>query len=247
MKKKNAFFDRFSPKKSFVEAGFLNGLTDIHSHYLPGVDDGFQTVEETVQALSTMVEHGVKRIYFTPHIMADIPKNRPGFLQERFAGFQKEAPAGIELRLAAEYMLDVGFYAQQEEGLLTLGGRHVLIEMSYLSPSLELINVIYDLQLKEYVPLLAHPERYLFMDKAQYSELKAKGCKYQLNLMSLSGQYGRRAQDVAWFLLQNGMYDFVGSDIHRLNVFLHNVNHLKLTLKEQNLLQDLIRQNDLLW
>jgi Capsular polysaccharide biosynthesis protein len=247
MKKKSSFFDRFASKKTAIEAGFLNGLTDIHSHYLPGVDDGFQTAEETAQALNAMIKQGVRRVYFTPHVMADIPENRPAFLQKRFADFQKEAPAGIELRLAAEYMLDVGFYGQQEDGLLTLGDKHVLIEMSYLSPSPELIHVIYDLQLKGYIPLLAHPERYLFMDQTQYCDLKAKGCKYQLNLMSLSGQYGERAQDVAWFLLQKGLYDFVGSDIHRLNVFLHHMNRLKLTLKEQNLLQSLIRQNDLLW
>lgn len=247
MKKKSSVFDRFSSKKNFIEAGFLNGFTDIHSHYLPGVDDGFQTVEDTLQALHTMVEQGVKRIYFTPHVMADIPANRPGFLKERFTAFLQDAPAGIELRLAAEYMLDAAFFKQQEEGLLPLGNKHVLIEMSYLSPSPELINVIYDLQLKEYIPLLAHPERYLFMDEQQYRELKAKGCKYQLNLMSLSGQYGRRAHDVAWFLLQQGLYDYAGTDIHHLNAFLHNMNHLKINKKEQNLLQNLIRQNDLLW
>lgn len=247
MKKKSAFFDRFATKKTFSEAGLLTGFTDIHSHYLPGVDDGFQKAEDTIAALIEMRDQGVKRVYFTPHVMADTPANRPDFLKARFADFQKIAPEGIELKLAAEYMLDADFCKQEEEGLLTLGGGHVLIEMSYLQPSPELINVIYSLQLKEYTPLLAHPERYVFMDKKQYYDLKKRGCKYQLNLMSLSGQYGMRAQDVAWFLLQNELYDFVGSDIHRLNVFRHNVNHLKLTLKEQKMLQKLILQNDLLW
>lgn len=247
MKKKVPFSDRFATKKTFLETGLLAGLTDIHSHYLPGVDDGFQTVEDTTAALLEMGRLGVKRIYFTPHVMADIPANRPDFLYARFADFLKIAPEGIDLRVAAEYMLDAGFYKQMEEGLMTLGGKHVLIEMSYLSPSPELINIIYTLQLKEYTPILAHPERYMFMDEGQYRDLKKKGCKFQLNLMSLSGQYGMRAQDVAWFLLQNELYDFVGSDIHRLNVFLHNVNHLKLTLKEQKMLQKLICQNDLLW
>lgn len=247
MRKKSSFFDCFSSKNSFLEIGLLNGLTDIHSHYLPGVDDGFQRVEDTVEALTVMLTYGVKRIYFTPHIMDDMPENCPRFLNEQFAAFQSQAPAGIELKLAGEYMLDAGFFKQQEEGLLTLGGNHVLVEMSYLSPPPELIPIIYDLQLKDYVPLLAHPERYLFMDEAQYRDLKDKGCKYQLNLMSLSGQYGPRAHDVAWFLLENGLYDFAGSDIHQLNVFLHNVNRLKLTLKEQKMLQNLILQNDLLW
>ena len=114
-------------------------------------------------------------------------------------------------------------------------------------PSPELINIIYDLQLKDYIPLLAHPERYVFMDEAEYKSLKEKGCRFQLNLMSLSGQYGGRAYDVAWFLLQNDMYDFVGTDIHHLRVLQHNMGHLKLTVKELDLLHKLIRQNDLLW
>lgn len=230
-----------------MEAGLLKGFTDIHTHYLPGVDDGFQQAEDVEVALETMLEWGVSKIYFTPHVMADYPRNKPDYLREQFGQFLREAPAGLELRLAAEYMLDASFYDREKEGLLSLGNRHVLIEMSYLSPSPELINIIYDLQLKEYIPLLAHPERYLFMDEHQYRELKAKGCKYQLNLMSLAGQYGKRAYDVAWYLLQNGLYDFAGTDIHHLRAFRYNMDRLMLTSNEICLLQNLIRQNDLLW
>lgn len=247
MKKKETFFYRFQSKKTVLEAELLKNLTDIHSHYLPGVDDGFQEKEKAASALEAMVEWGVKRVYFTPHVMGDLSENKPAFLKERFADFCKEAPAGIELRLGAEYMLDASFFDHLEEGLLPLGKKHVLIEMSYMYPSPELMNIIYDLQTRGYVPLLAHPERYVFMDESQYKELKEKGCRYQLNLMSLSGQYGRRAYDVAWYLLQQGMYDFVGSDIHHLNVFRHNMKQLKLTEQEQELLRKLIRQNDLLW
>jgi len=247
MRKKETVVDYFSSKKTIPEAALLQGLTDIHSHYLPGVDDGFQEKKDAVEALEEMVRLGVRRVYFTPHIMADLPKNHPAFLKERFDLFVKEAPSTIELRLAGEYMLDAAFFDQEKEGFLTIGKNHVLIEMSYMYASPELENIIYDLQIKDYVPLLAHPERYMFMDERKYRSVKRKGCRFQLNILSLSGQYGRRAQDVAWFLLQHGMYDFVGTDIHHLNVFLHNMKRLKLSTKEQELLRKLIRQNDLLW
>ncbi len=247
MKKKVSIIDRFASRKSFLEAGLLKGFTDVHTHYLPAVDDGFRQAEGAIEALKTMVSLGVKRVWMTPHVMEDIPQNRPAFLKERFAGFVPLAPEGIELRLAAEYMLDGGFQKQQEEGLLTLGGNHVLIEMSYMAASPSLLNVVYDLQIKGYKPLLAHPERYLYLREADYLDLKEKGCRFQLNLMSLSGQYGQESREVAWYLLQNGMYDFVGSDIHNLQVFMHNVNRMKLTLKEQKLIQELSSQNDLLW
>ncbi|MDD4515299.1 CpsB/CapC family capsule biosynthesis tyrosine phosphatase [Massilibacteroides sp.] len=247
MKKKKSLFYRFSAKRSFLETDLLSGFTDIHSHYLPGVDDGFQTKEDAINALDAMIDVGVKRVYLTPHVMADLPENYPDFLKERFLNFQQDAPKGVELRLAAEYMLDADFFKQKQAGLLPIGKNYILIEMSYMYPSPELINIIYDLQVTGFVPLLAHPERYLFMDEGQYKMLKEKGCKYQLNLMSLSRQYGERVFDTAWYLLQHGMYDFVGTDIHQLRVFLHNMTHLKLTTKEQDLLYNLIRQNERLW
>lgn len=246
MKKKKALFHRFQPKKTALEAGILNNLTDIHSHYLPDVDDGFEKTEDTIAALRVMVDWGVKCIYFTPHVMSDLPCNKREFLKERFADFLKIAPDGITFRLGAEYMLDASFYDHMKDGLLPLGENHVLIEMSYMSPSPQLTNIIYDLQMQNYIPLLAHPERYLFMSEKQYGELKEKGCRFQLNLTSLAGQYGQRVHDVAWFLLQQGMYDFVGSDIHNLNVFRHKVNLLRLTKEEQELVHKLVRKNDLL-
>ena len=100
MKKRTSFTHCFSTKKSALDVSLLQGFTDIHTHYLPGVDDGFQTEEDTIRALEEMIRWGVKRVYFTPHAMADLPDNRPVFLKERFARFQSNAPAGIELRLS---------------------------------------------------------------------------------------------------------------------------------------------------
>ena len=199
MKKKSNLFDIFVKKHNFCDTELLKKGTDIHSHCLPGVDDGIQSIEEAIQALTAMKKYGVECIYFTPHVMEDYPKNSADFLKERFVEFQQEvADIDIEIVLAAEYMLDASFYKHLENGeLLCLKGNYLLIEMSYLSPSPDLENIIYNLQLKGYHPILAHPERYLFMDEKDYDHLKQFGCKYQLNLMSLSGQYGKRAYNVA--------------------------------------------------
>jgi len=244
MKKKTNFLDIFIKKTTFWDAELLRGRADIHSHCLPKVDDGMQSVEEAVEALIAMARHGVERVFFTPHVMEDYPENSTAFLKERFAEFQKIVSKNctIEVILAAEYMLDAAFYKHLGE-LLCFKDNHLLIEMSYLSPSPNLDNTIYNLQVKGYNPILAHPERYLFMDREDYQHLKHIGCKYQLNLMSLSGQYGKRAYDVGWYLLQNGLYDFAGTDMHNYKVFHRSMSRLKLTKQEITLIQNLIDKN----
>ena len=244
MKRKSNPLDIFSKKNNLWNTKLLRGWGDIHSHCLPGVDDGMQSVEEVVEALVSMAKQGVKRVYFTPHVMEDYPKNRTTFLKERFAELQRDVSLDIEVALAAEYMLDASFHKHLTEGeLLCFKDNHILIEMSYLSPSPDLDSTIYDLQIKGYRPILAHPERYLFMDKEDYKHLKHIGCKYQLNLMSLSGQYGKRAYNVGWYLLQNGLYDFAGTDMHNYKVFEKSMSRLKLTKREAKLIQNLIEKN----
>ncbi len=247
MKKKSSLFYCFIPKKSAWQTDLLEGMTDIHSHYLPGVDDGMRTVDESVKALEEMRNRGVKHVYLTPHIMSELESNRPGFLRQQFSSLLQKAPEGIALRLAGEYMLDAAFDGQMKEGLLTLSDKYVLIEMSYMYPSPELNSVVYNLQVKGFQPIIAHPERYMFMERADYTTLKEKGCLYQLNLLSLSGQYGKRAYDVAWYLLQHGFYDFAGTDIHSYRILREALERLKLSLPEKNLIRSLIGRNDLLW
>ena len=244
MTRKSSLFDIFIKKTSFWEINLLKGITDIHSHYLPEVDDGMKTFEESIDALSSMKEHGVKRVYLTPHIVADYPKNNADFLKGQFVEFQKKASTGIELILAAEYMLDASFFLHMEDELLCLKDNHVLIETPFLSPSPELDNAIYNLQVRGYHPILAHPERYLYMDKDDYNSVKSKGCKFQMNLMSLSGLYGKRPYDVAWYLLEKGLYDFTGTDIHNYKVFQKSMSRLKMSKREITLICDLIAQND---
>jgi len=234
---------KYGKKTEFWNTGLLNGAIDIHSHYLPGVDDGMKSMEEAIGAITKMAEHGVKRIYLTPHVMEDYPENTTTYLREQFNKFREKVPDGIELSLAAEYMLDTSFYKHLEGELLTLKNKHTLIEMSYFSPSPELNNAIYRLQLKGYTPILAHPERYRYMSKESLRHTKELGCKYQLNLMSLSGLYGKRVSEIAWSMLKEGEYDFLGTDIHNYSVFHRNVSHLRLADNETILIKNLIEKN----
>lgn len=222
-------FSFLLPKKNVVHTNLLRGSVDVHSHLLPGVDDGVQSGEDMAAALKEMQEAGVERVFLTPHVMADLPENRRGFLLERFAGIRQPVPGGIELRLAAEYMLDAGFRSQIEEGLLTYADRQVLVETSYLAPPPGYRELLYELRLEGYIPVLAHPERYMYMTKEDYFHLKDKGYKFQLNLFSLAGMYGEHAVKRAEFLMKEGFYDYVGSDLHRPGYYSRNLLHLKLS------------------
>jgi len=111
-------FSWLSSETNILKSGLLKGMTDIHAHLLPGVDDGMASVEESLAAIEYLYEIGVRRIFLTPHIMEDIIENHPDFLQKRFEEFCKKNKSPVELRLAGEYMLDTGFKKQTEEGLL---------------------------------------------------------------------------------------------------------------------------------
>ena len=168
-------FSLLFPKKNAVHTDLLRGTADVHSHLLPGVDDGVQSADDMQAALNAMQEAGVERVFLTPHVMADLPDNRRSYLQDRFACMKQFAPEGVELRLAAEYMLDAGFRLQMADGLLTYADRQVLVETSYLSPPPDYLNLLYELSLEGYTPVLAHPERYMYMTKEDYFRLKDKG------------------------------------------------------------------------
>ena len=161
-------FSLLFPKKNAVHTDLLRGTADVHSHLLPGVDDGVQSADDMQAALNAMQEAGVERVFLTPHVMADLPDNRRSYLQDRFACMKQFAPEGIELKLAAEYMLDAGFRLQMADGLLTYEDRQVLVETSYLSPPPDYLNLLYELSLEGYTPVLAHPERYMYMTKEDY-------------------------------------------------------------------------------
>lgn len=203
-------------KHTVSESGILTGFTDWHSHLLPGVDDGVQMMEEFLQILSIYEQSGIKEVWLTPHIMEDMP-NRTEDLKERFAELDAAYQGTVTLHLAAENMLDNLLEKRLERNdLLPLGedGTHLLVETSYFNPPMELNNILLRIKAKGYVPVLAHPERYAYMEEDDYYRLKEMNVAFQLNLPSLAGAYGTSVQKKARLLLEKGWYDLCGMDIH---------------------------------
>ena len=201
------------------QSGVLQGFTDWHSHILPGVDDGIPDMESSLAVLEAYEKNGVKRVWLTPHIMEDFP-NTPESLRQRFAELKEAYKGDIELNLAAENMLDSLFMERLEaRDLLTIGkeGTHLLVETSYLNPPMEFDDMIDEIQKAGYYPVLAHPERYRYMNEADYKDLRRRGVLFQVNLLSVVGGYGETARGKAEWFLREGMAEAVGSDIHRLS------------------------------
>lgn len=215
-------FNFFSRKYRLGRSGILRGMTDYHSHLLPGVDDGVETLSESLGILGEMEHQGIRKVWLTPHVMEDIP-NATLALKEKFEELKAAYYGAVELDLAAEYMLDNLFEERLEKGdLLPLcekGRRHLLVETSCLGPPMNLLSVLMRMRAKGYHPLLAHPERYLYMGMYDYRALKEERIAFQLNLPSLVGMYGEQIQKKAVSLLKAGMYNLTGNDIHSQESF----------------------------
>ena len=199
-------------------SSLLTGFTDHHSHILPGVDDGVKKMETSLIVLERYEQLGIAEVWCTPHVMEDIP-NTTEKLQARFAELCKAYQGPIKLHLAAEYMMDALFEERLEQGdLLKLGdeGNQVLVETSYFTPPMDLDSILRRIKQKGLYPVLAHPERYVYMRKDRYHALKDDGIRFQLNLSSISGAYGSEAKDKARWLLKQGYYNLAGSDLHSL-------------------------------
>lgn len=210
----------FRKQVSLKDSGIFRGFTDWHCHLLPSVDDGVQTMQESLQVLSHYEELGISEVWLTPHIMEDIP-NRTEDLKQRFMELNAAYQGNITLHLAAENMLDNLFEERlAKNDLLPLGkeGKHLLVETSYFNPPMGLDNILLRIKSKGYVPVLAHPERYVYMDESDYRQLKGMNVLFQLNLFSLVGAYGTGIRKKAGWLMKNGFYNLAGSDTHDLAV-----------------------------
>lgn len=211
----------FKKKKSLQRRGVLIGMTDWHSHILPGVDDGIQSMKESLATLELYGEIGIKEVWLTPHIMEDIP-NTPEHLHSVFEELCSLYKGDIKLNLAAENMLDNLFYENLKKGnLMTIGPQrdHLLIETSYFNPPMSMENTLKAIMSEGIYPVLAHPERYFYMTDKDYRKYKDMGVKFQLNLPSLTGSYGSEVRKKAEYLQKNGYYDYSGTDIHSLEYF----------------------------
>ena len=209
-------FDFIKCKQSLLDSGVLQGMTDRHCHILYGMDDGVRTLEESLAVLAYDEEVGIKEVWCTPHIMEDVP-NTSAALQKRFDQLKAAYNGPIRLRLAAEYMLDELFLERFKAGdLLTMEENMILVETSTWNPPSDMNVTLRKIQKAGYHPLLAHPERYRYLDDAGYERLYKMGIHFQLNAGSLVGYYGETAMRKAHDLLAKGWYSEMGSDCHRL-------------------------------
>ncbi|KPM33859.1 Capsular polysaccharide synthesis enzyme Cap8C Manganese-dependent protein-tyrosine phosphatase [Croceitalea dokdonensis DOKDO 023] len=227
----------FFNKKDFL-VDHLEGFIDIHNHILPGIDDGAKSANDSLQLVKMFREFGVTDFICTPHIMHNYYDNTPKTIKKAFKKVKKviteEGFTGIKISFAAEHMIDDNFEQILQNGnALPLNSNHILIEMSYLQPSINFDSALDLINEKQLFSVFAHPERYQYLNKnqGQYSALKAKGIKFQLNMLSLGGYYGKEVQKTAQTLLKNGFYDFIGSDAHGKR---HLFGLSKLTLEQRN-------------
>ena len=217
----------FSKSKAATTNADLSLLkTDMHSHLLPGIDDGSPDIKTSLELIRGMMELGYSKFITTPHVMWDMYKNTTEIILERLELLRSAIKAEglqVEIHAAAEYFLDdyVEKLVKSNAPLLTVSGNMVLVEFSMAHPSMSLKDILFDMQMQGYQPIIAHPERYIYLERNKqfYEELKDIGCLFQCNLLSLTGHYGKTQQELAQYLIKRGYYDLLGTD-------LHNARHL---------------------
>ena len=211
-------FNLFKSKPTLKEL-IPQGFVDIHSHILPGIDDGAKNIKESLALISEMKKLGFSKIIGTPHTYTGLYDNTNDSIQNAFNNLKDNLDEEIKLDYASEYMLgNEIFYSAKNKKLLCLKRNYILVEMSYLSPPTNLYEIIYELKVNGYSPILAHPERYLFYKNnfREFKSLKEKGLMFQANLLSSTGYYGSKVIIFSDQLLKNNIIDFVASDIHNI-------------------------------
>lgn len=238
-------FFSFKKKHNLLKSGILQGMTDIHSHILPGVDDGSPDCATSFELLEFVQRVGIRKVWFTPHVMSDMQQNTNTYLQDRFAAFCKQYSGDLELYQAGEYMMDAQFASKLPSEILPLGKKYLLVETSYMFPPTGLDDILKKVRTCGYFPVIAHPERYSYMEMEDYKKLyQTDGYGLQLNLMSLSGYYGPDARRVSETLLSKEMYTFVGTDLHHLERYADMLEKMKLTSEQLDALSILISNNE---
>lgn len=236
----------FKKKVSLIDI-IPEDFVDIHSHLLPGIDDGAKDVEDSIALIEQMASYGIRNFITTPHILGDVYPNTPEIINEKLElvknELKKRNKTDIKINAAAEYMMDEQFLSllENDAPLLTLKDNFILVEMSYFSPPMNLYDILFQIQLKGYKPILAHPERYVSYQNSinEYYKLKKAGCLFQLNLLSLTQNYGKGVFKTTEKLLKENLYDFVGTDAHHLGhlILLKEISTTKTLDKIQYLLK----------
>ena len=239
-------FNLFKSKPTLKEL-IPEGFVDIHSHILPGIDDGAKNIEESLKLISVMKKMKFYKIIATPHTYPGVHSNTIDTIKNSFNYvMKKNKNQNIKIDFATEYMIDnyLGLKADCKE-LMCLKDNYVLVEMSYIAPSDNLLEIIYKICVNGYIPILAHPERYryYFSDYDMFYKLKKRGCKFQLNLFSTIGYYGKDITKITNKLLKDNLIDFVGSDIHNSRHLRNFEKEIRIGEKEIIKLSEAIESN----
>lgn len=203
---------------------------DMHSHLLPGIDDGAPDLNTSIQLINGLIQLGFKKLITTPHIMQDMYPNKRDDILRRYEILKKdlyEKGIDVEIEVAAEYFLDGNFkkLLVNKEALLTMGDGLVLVEFSMASEPLDFKEFLFEMQMQGYKPIIAHPERYVYHERNKdfFEDLKSAGYLFQLNIMSLAGAYGKSVNELARYFIKHQYYDLAGTDIHNP----HHLAHLQ--------------------
>ena len=216
--------DYFKRKPEEVEALDLSWLqVDMHSHLIPGIDDGSKTMEESLDLIRRLAGYGLRKIITTPHIMYEYYRNTPEIVEIGLEDLRRSVRTeGIEMEIeaAAEYYMDEIFLEKITVGekLLTFGDNYVLVETGFINKPQMLFDIIFQLEMAGYRPILAHPERYQYLinDKKLFEELVDRNIIFQVNLLSLTGFYSKQIKDFADMMLERGLIRFLGTDCHNV-------------------------------
>ena len=204
--------------------------TDIHSHFIPGIDDGSPDMDTTINLILEMQKLGFSKVITSPHVMSDFYKNSSEIILSGLADIRAELKAqkiSMEIDAVAEYYLDYDFEQKiGNERFLVFGSNYLLVELSFVEPPRNLFEIIFKLQLEGYKVVLAHPERYQYFQIKDYQDLLERGVLFQINLLSLIGYYSLQIRDKVENLIQQNMVSFVGTDCH-------NIRHAELYKKCQ--------------
>ncbi|MBD1394316.1 tyrosine-protein phosphatase [Mucilaginibacter glaciei] len=204
--------------KKTVDFNYSGVMVDMHSHVLPGIDDGAQTPEESIVLIKKLMELGITKIIATPHVMIDYYRNDHESINNALTILKDELKnqnITIDISAAAEHYFDESFEKRIDDGhLLTMPGSYVLFEVSFVNPPPNLLQIIKKMIDLGHKPILAHPERYTYMDIEQLRCIRMMGCNLQLNTISLTGYYGKTTKKMAEELVDNDMVDFISSDMH---------------------------------
>ena len=228
-------FNLFRKKKDSAAAASLSVTTDIHSHILPGIDDGSPDIPTSIKLVKGLYNLGYRKLVATPHIIGDFYRNTPLIINDQLKKLKEAcAVAGIDIELsaAAEYMLDDYFLdLLKKERLLTINENLLLTELPYSVPATNVEETVFAIITGGYKPILAHPERYFYYHKnySEYHKLKELGFSLQVNLLSITGYYGTAVAKAAKYIFDNDLADFVGTDMH-------HVRHLDAFQNKRNII-----------